>query len=112
VAADSTFQVVSGLLLSIGTASFPLGYIVFSFGALMLYSVLFQSRLIPRWISGWGFVAVVPYFAAAFLNMLGLSDPESAISSIMFFPMLIQEMVMAVWFIVKGFSSSAVRPAF
>lgn len=110
-AADSTFQVTSALLLSIGATSLPLGYIVFSLGALMLYSVLFQSRLIPRWISGWGLVAVVPYLAAAFLDVLGLTDPESASSSLMFFPMLIQEMVMAVWFIVKGFNSAAVALA-
>lgn len=103
-AVDSTFQAASTLLLSIGATSVPLGGIVFSLGALMLYSVLFQWRLIPRWISGWGLVAVAPYLAAAFLDVLGLTDSDSAISSIMYFPMLIQEMVMAVWLIVKGFN--------
>jgi len=103
----SAFQASSALLLSIGTTSVPLGEIVFSLGALMLYSVMFQSRLIPRWISGWGLVAVIPYLVAAFVDVLGLTNSESAISSLMFFPMLIQEMVMAVWFIVKGFNSAA-----
>jgi hypothetical protein len=105
--ADSTFQVASTLLVSIGATSLPLGYIAFSLGASMLYSMLFQSRLIPRWISGWGLVAVVPYFAAASLNVLWFTDPQSAISSLMYLPMFIQEMVMAVWFIAKGFNTSA-----
>lgn len=106
-AADSTFQAASALLLSIGATSVSLGGIVFSLGALMFYSVLIQSRLIPRWISGWGLVAVVPSLVAVFLDMLGLTDANSEISSIMHFPMLIQEMVMAVWLIAKGFNSAA-----
>ena len=106
--ADSTFEAASTLLLSIGATSTPLLGIVFSLGALMLYSVLFQSRLIPRWISGWGLVAVVSYLVASLLGMLGLTGAKSAISIILFLPMLLQEMVMAVWLIVKGFNSPAV----
>ncbi len=105
---DSTFQATSASLLAIGMTSVPLTAIIFSLGALMLYFVLFQARLLPRWISVWGLVAVIPYFAAAFLGVLGLTDSESAISSLMFFPMLIQEMVMAVWLIVKGFNPTAI----
>lgn len=74
----------------------------------MFYFVLFQSRSIPRWLSVWGLVAVVPYFVAGFLNVSGLTDSESAISSLMFSPMLIQEMVMAAWLIVKGFNPAAI----
>jgi uncharacterized protein DUF4386 len=76
--------------------------IVFGLGALMLYSLLYQARLIPRWISGWGIVAAVLYVAAGLTVMFGTT------LDILFMPMLVQEMVMALWLIVKGFNPSAI----
>lgn len=72
--------------------------ICFSLGALMLYYLLYQAQLIPRWISVWGLVAgvltLVPSLTALFdINL-----------DILKFVMLPQEMVMAVWLIVKGFN--------
>jgi hypothetical protein len=76
--------------------------IVFSLGALMLYYLLYQARLIPRWISGWGIVAAVLYLVAGLTALFGI-DLE-----MLMYVMLPQEMVMAVWLIAKGFSPSAI----
>jgi energy-converting hydrogenase Eha subunit C len=76
--------------------------IVFSLGALMFYCLLYQARLIPRWISGFGIVAAVAYLAAGLSAMFGTP------LEILMLLMLVQEMVMAVWLIVKGFNSSAI----
>jgi hypothetical protein len=78
--------------------------IVFSLGALMLYSLLYQARLIPRWISGWGIVAAVLYLASGLTAIFGLN------LGILQLLMLVQEMVMAVWLIAKGFNASAFAP--
>jgi hypothetical protein len=78
--------------------------IVFSLGALMLYSLLYQARLIPRWISGWGIVAAVLYLASGLTAMFGL---DLGIVQLL---MLVQEMVMAVWLIAKGFNTSTIAP--
>jgi hypothetical protein len=77
--------------------------IVFSLGALMLYYLLYQARLIPRWISGWGIVAAVAYLAGGLIAMFGTTQ------DIWFMPMFLQEMVMAIWLIVKGFNPSAIE---
>ena len=64
------------------------------------------ARLPPRWLSGWGFVAS-PLFVVASLSLLWTGDPNSTLSPVLYVPMAIQEMVLAIWLIVKGFNSTA-----
>jgi hypothetical protein len=104
--AASEFQTSAALLLKADVFGSVAG-IVFCLGALMFYVVLYQSRLVPRWISVWGLAALIPYLAAEFLALFALLDPLSATASLLFIPLAVQEMVLAVWLIVKGFSPSA-----
>lgn len=80
--------------------------IVFPLSALMLYYVLYRSKLIPRWISGWGLLSLIPYFAATFLALFDVIEPAGGAESAMRMPLALQEMVMAIWLIVKGFNPS------
>jgi len=79
---------------------------VFAIGAAMLYYLLFQSRLVPRWLSLWGLVAA-PLFLIASLSLLWTGDPNATLANILFVPLALQEMVLAVWLIAKGFSAAA-----
>jgi hypothetical protein len=83
--------------------------IVFILGALMFYTVLYQSKLVPRWLSGWGLIAALPYLAAGFLVLFGTIEPMSTTDSLLQMPLGIQEMVLALWLIVKGFNPTAVE---
>jgi hypothetical protein len=104
----SQFQTLGTVLLngnnSIGTI---LG-IVFSLGALMLYFVFWRSKLIPRWISGWGFFAIILHLATNFLIMFDVTGSNSSLTTVMNLPIGVQEMVMAIWLIVKGFNPSVI----
>jgi len=87
--------------------------IVFSLGALMIYYIFFRSRLIPRWLSGWGFIGGVLYLAAPLLIMFDPQHPPLSVDSgvgILMAPLALQEMVMAIWLIVKGFNREHVMP--
>ena len=77
--------------------------IPFVLGALMFYVLLYQSRLVPRWLSVWGLVGAALYIVPPLGSMFGLS--------LVFFmaPLALQEMVMAVWLIAKGFNPSVVE---
>jgi hypothetical protein len=85
-----------------------IGTIVFCLGATMFSFVLYRSRLVPRWLSAWGLFAVIPYFAGGVLSLPHLLDPRSMITTVLDVPMAVQEMVLAVWLIAKGFNPSAI----
>ena len=108
----SYFHTLGGMLLAghdLGNASggAALGFTVFSLGTLMLNYVLYRARLVPRWISAFGLLAAASILAARVMVISGL-DLSSATVTIMDAPIFLQEMVVAVWLIVKGFNSSAI----
>ena len=73
---------------------------------MMLYTVLYRSKIIPRFISGWGLISAVLIFTGVLLGMLelNLNFPGMSFELIFVIPIAIQEMVMALWFIFKGFN--------
>jgi hypothetical protein len=82
---------------------------VFSLNALMLYTVFYQSKLIPRWISIWGIIAILLHLTTAFLLVFSIVESTSSPVLMVFnLLILVQEMVMAVWLIAKGFNSAAI----
>jgi hypothetical protein len=109
-AADATnLQAVGALLPKAAEVGASLTAIVFPLGAAMLYAVLYQSKLIPRWLSVWGLIAVALNFVSTGLaGVFGLTPQMSTIQMVTNLPIFLQEMVMAVWLIVKGFNSSAI----
>jgi hypothetical protein len=81
----------------------------FCIGALMYYYVLYRSRLIPRWLSGWGLVAIVLSLAATVYAGFTQEFGFTTVNSVLNVPIGVQEMVLAVWLIVKGFERSALE---
>ena len=104
----SYFQTLGALLLKGSDSINTILVIVFGLGALILYYLFYQSKLIPRWLSGWGFIAIILNLATGFLILFRLQSPSSTINTVMNLPIFLQEMFMAVWLIVKGFNSSAI----
>lgn len=105
----SHFDTMGTLLKETGEFAATLTAIVFPLGALMLYTVLYQSRLIPRWLSVWGLIGVILHLVFTGLaGALALTSDLSTIQEILNFPIFLQEMVMAVWLIVKGFDPSVI----
>jgi hypothetical protein len=103
----STMRTLGTVLLDAGAIG-SIGTIVFGIGALMLNFLLFRSRLVPRWISAWGFLAALPYLAGGILALTGMMDPLSTVTTILDMPTAFQEMVLAVWLIAKGFNPTAI----
>jgi hypothetical protein len=82
--------------------------LAFSLGALMYYYIFYQTKLVPRWLSSWGLVGAALCMVAGLLVMFRLIGPLSTFQVVLALPIAVQEMVFAVWLIVKGFNSSAI----
>lgn len=82
--------------------------VTFGLGAFMYYLVLYRARLIPRWLSGWGLVGVTLVIVSGVLVMFGLAAPLSTPQVILALPIAVQEMILAVWLIAKGFDPAAI----
>jgi hypothetical protein len=104
----SYFRTLGTLLLEAGDWNHHILTIVFPLGALMFYYLLYQSKLIPRWLSGWGFIGATMLLAVGLLGMFGLVTEFSVLGILLALPIALNEMVLAVWLIVKGFNPSAI----
>lgn len=92
----------AGLLLAVRDGTYLLGSIVaLGAGALVLYSLLLTSRIVPGWLSVWGLVGAVLILARGVIETYGVE--LSAVTQAVFAaPIAVNEMVLAVWLIVKG----------
>jgi hypothetical protein len=107
----SSFQILGTMLLAgRDWAGFVLAPTAFGLGALMYYTVFYQSELIPRWLSGWGLVAGTLMITASMLVMFHLIGLMSTSFIVLVLPIALQEMVLAIWLMVKGFNPSAIIP--
>jgi hypothetical protein len=77
---------------------------IFAMAAMIFYYLLYQSKLIPRWISGWGVIAAI------LLILVNLLEVTSIIPELMilYLPIILNELVLAIWLLVKGFNPSAI----
>jgi len=81
--------------------------IPFGVGAFMYYVVLYRSRLVPRWLSGWGLVAIVMLMISTLYAGFTQEFGFSTVNTVLNIPIGLQEMALAIWLIAKGFDRTA-----
>jgi len=106
VADRTVLQAIGNSLVSVRDHAALVAVFAFCVGAFMYYYLLFQSRLIPRWLSGFGIVAIILMSTACVLALFSGNRITSYIP--LAAPIAVQEMVLGIWLIVKGFNPSAV----
>jgi hypothetical protein len=107
---SSYFQTLGAVLLSgYHWATYVGGPLAFSVGALMYYSIFYKTKLVPRWLSNWGLIGAALTTLSSLLVMFNIIGAFSTTQIVLNLPFIgIQEMVLAVWLIVKGFNSSPI----
>ncbi len=100
----SHFQTLGALLIEGHDYSYQIYLIFYGLGCLILFGVLYKARLVPRFISVWGLIAVVFALTGLVSDMYG-----SGISmEIYAMPLGLCQIFLAIWLIVKGFNPSAI----
>jgi hypothetical protein len=77
-------------------------------GAYLYYSLFFRTRLVPRWLSLWGLAGLTLVVASSILVLFRQMPSLSGVQMLLSLPIALQEMVLAVWLIAKGFNPSAI----
>lgn len=80
-------------------------------GDAMYYWVLYRARLVPRWLSGWGFAGLALTLCASLLVMCRLIEVVTPTYMALMAVLALQQLALALWLIVKGLNESAGVPA-
>ena len=109
-APDATYFQTIGAIIKAGDEWLSNGVMLLSWciGAFMYYTLFYQYRLVPRWLSGWGLVGITLTTITSVLVMLHVIPGFSTIQVVSNLPIALQEMIFAIWLIAKGVNSSAV----
>ena len=102
----SYFQTLGTLLQTL--VNNLISTIIFSISALILNYILYQSKLIPRWLAIWGLAGAVLHIVGGLLGMFSVVAESSSLGMVFIIPLALEEMVFAVWLIAKGFNPSAI----
>ena len=99
----------STLLLEVRDWIYVNSTYLFGIGFLILSYLFYQSKLVPRFISVWGLIASILLLASTLFNMMALSPTIPFFFSHL--PVILNELFLAIWLIVKGFNPSAIASA-
>lgn len=102
-------RTLANSLLSMRDHSTLVAAFAFNVGALMYYSQFYRSRLVPRWLSGWGIGAAL-LFTTACLLALFTNRPVTGYT-LLILPIAIQETALAIWLLIKGVDQAGGLPA-
>ncbi len=103
--ADSFFQPAAAVVQSVRDwMSNGFSLLPWCTGAAIYYAVFYRTRLLPRWLSAWGLLGLLLMLIGAFSGMFGLIEAFSPPQMLLMLPIMLQEMALAVWLIVKGYS--------
>jgi hypothetical protein len=106
--ATAAFQTSGTMLIDVRDwAQWTMGFLAFNLGALLYYTVLFRSKLIPRWLSGWGFIGALIGLGTTIYTAFNPDFYSETLHTLLNMPIGLQEMVLAVWLIAKGFNRNA-----
>jgi hypothetical protein len=95
----------SAVVLTLGRVAYEsmdfvgvtLHMLAFCLGAILFYSLLYRSRVVPRPLALWGLITVIPLLIGTVTQIVGYTLPF-----VLYLPYVPFELVIAIWILVKG----------
>ena len=78
--------------------------LAFCIGGFLFYYLLFKSRVIPRALSLWGLITIIPILIGALLALFGFQVPFY-----LYLPYLPFEFVVGVWITITGINEEMLK---
>jgi len=100
-------QTLSALCTKGNFFSYQTAMAIWGLGGLLFCYLLYISKLVPRFLSVWGFIGYIIFISGAILALFGFS-----VDLIMDIPGGLFEVTLAIYLIAKGFNPSAFAFAF
>lgn len=72
----------------------------FIVGALLMYILFYRTLVIPKYISIWGIIATLILLIITIIKLFGV---DWAVLDILLIPIILNEVYLAVWLMIKGF---------
>jgi Domain of unknown function (DUF4386) len=101
----ATLRILADSLVSQRDQMTIVAVLAFGTGALLYYVLLYRARLVPRWLSGWGVVAVLLIMTACVLSLFRDTTVTGYLPLIL--PIFVQEIVLGGWLLARGFTTPA-----
>jgi hypothetical protein len=109
---ECTIIIVGGIyLISLLKLMWKYEIIIFVFtalGGLIFSYLLFQSKLIPRYLSGLGIIGYAVLFLGVMLNMFSIFNSNDGLGMLIYLPGGLFELFLPIWLFIKGFDSLAI----
>ena len=111
-AASTDLRLMGSALLGLHSWAVTLGTLIFAgLGGLTLNSVLYRSRLVPRWLSIWGLIGAAGIVVYGLLGIFGVGTGLGSPYMLLAMPIAVQEMVFAGYLIARGLRVHDAHPA-
>ena len=108
-AGDLGTQAAAEMLMRVRRYNPTLSATFFALGSTVFSYLLLRGRLVPRWLAWLGVVASVVLVVVLPLQLVGAA--RGTITQVCWLPMLVFEVTVALWFIIRGVSPGDALPS-
>lgn len=108
-AGSSSMMNLGNLFLATYKGSIHITYIIFCIALYVFYYLLFRFKLIPKYLSVWGFLGTFIIFVLSVLYMFGYNTGTSSSYDIFYLIMPLNLLFIGIFLIRKGFNPQSIK---
>ncbi|WP_371805118.1 DUF4386 domain-containing protein [Candidatus Lokiarchaeum ossiferum] len=109
VSNQSYYVILNSTLSDLSDSLSLIGTICFNIGALMYSLIIYQTKLLPRWMASFALVGIFLALMNQILVFFGVYTDSSIIATMFHLPTLVYELIFGFTMVIKGFNVEAIQ---